>query len=198
MRWYDITFAGQEAHAGTTPMGARRDPVKGAVQVMQKIYTLAIEQSPEARATFGDLSVEPGSRNTVPGRLTVTLDLRHPDSVVLDALDSEIRSIVSKQCKILDLAGEVQEIWHMPPVSFAPECVEAVKRAADNLGISSMEMVSGAGHDAMYLAQIAPTGMIFVPCEDGLSHNELEHAEAEDLIAGGNVLLQAILEMAET
>jgi N-carbamoyl-L-amino-acid hydrolase len=196
MRWYDIIFEGQEAHAGTTPMETRRDPVKGALRVMQRIYPLAEGQSPEARATFGEIRVEPGTVNTVPGRLTVTLDLRHPDSYVLDALDQEIRSIVESECKVMGLTGRVDEIWHMPPVSFAPECVEAVSRAADTLGLSSMEITSGAGHDALYLSQITPTGMIFVPCENGLSHNELENTKPEDLNAGANVLLHAILDLA--
>ena len=198
MRWYDIIFRGQEAHAGTTPMDTRQDPVRGAIQVMQRIYTLAAGASPEARATFGDLIVEPGSRNTVPGRLTVTLDLRHPDADVLDDLDREIQSSLTHDCEKFGLVGDLQEIWYMPPVSFATECIEAISAAADKLGNPNMEMVSGAGHDAMNLAQIAPTGMIFVPCENGLSHNELEHAEPEDLIAGGNVLLHAILALADS
>ena len=198
MRWYDIIFTGQEAHAGTTPMDSRRDPVRGAIQVMQRIYTLAASASPEARATFGDLNVEPGSRNTVPGRLTVTLDFRHPDADVLDDLDREIRSLLTHECENFGLVGDLQGIWYMPPVSFAEECIEAVRAATDYLGYPAMEMVSGAGHDAMNLTQIAPTGMIFVPCENGLSHNELEYAEPEDLIAGGNVLLHAILALADS
>lgn len=198
MRWYDITFEGQEAHAGTTPMKTRRDPVKAALKVLQRIYPLAEGQLPEARVTFGDFIVKPGSRNTVPGRLTITLDLRHPDSYILEAMDQKIRSIVESECKVMGLMGRVDEIWHMPPVSFAPECVEAISRAADTLGLSSMEIISGAGHDALYLSQVTPTGMIFIPCEKGLSHNELENAKPEDLIAGANVLLRAILDLANT
>ena len=196
MRWYDLIFEGQEAHAGTTPMERRRDPVAGAIRVLQRIYQLNEKYAPEGRATFGDFKVEPGSRNTVPGRLTVTLDYRHPEAAVLEAVDREMRSIMESECRAAGIEGRVEEIWHMPPISFAPECMSAVQRAADKLGYPSMEMISGAGHDAMYLAQIVPAGMIFVPCENGLSHNELENAQPEDLIAGGDVLLHAILELA--
>lgn len=198
MRWHDLSFEGQEAHAGTTPMKTRRDPVMGAISVLGRIYTLATSQTPEARATFGDLSVQPGARNTVPGKLTVTLDIRHPDATILDEMDRKIHSILKEESEKFGLEGELQEIWHMPPVSFAPKCIQAVSAAAVNFGYTVMEMVSGAGHDAMNLAQIAPTGMIFVPCKDGLSHNELEHAEPEDMVAGGNVLLHALLTLANS
>lgn len=198
MRWYDLIFIGQEAHAGTTPMERRRDPSAGAARVMQQIYILNEKHAPYGRATFGDFTVEPGSRNTVPGKLTVTLDFRHPDSIVLDEVDREIRSIMAAECQSLGIVGHVEEIWYMPPVTFASQCINAVQNAADLLGYRSKVMISGAGHDAMYLSSVAPTGMIFVPCKDGLSHNELEHTEPEDLIAGGNVLLHTLLDLADT
>jgi N-carbamoyl-L-amino-acid hydrolase len=196
MRWYDLIFVGQEAHAGTTPMDRRRDPVYGAIRVLKRIYDLNKKHAPDGRATFGDLKVEPGSRNTVPGRLTVSLDYRHPEAAVLDAVDRQLRLIMEAECQAAGIEGQVVELWHMPPVQFAPECISAVLRAAVQLGYTSREMISGAGHDAMYLARITPTGMIFVPCENGLSHNELENARPEDLVAGGNVLLHALLELA--
>lgn len=196
MRWYNLIFEGQEAHAGTTPMARRRDPVLAAIQVIQRVFQLNEENEPEGRATFGDFKVEPGSRNTVPGRLTVTLDYRHPEVFVLEAVDREIRLIIDSECQAARIEGNMEEIWYMPPISFAAECISVIQRSADKLGYSSREMISGAGHDAMYLAQVIPTGMIFVPCENGLSHNELENTQPEDLIAGGNVLLHAILELA--
>jgi len=196
MRWYDLIFIGQEAHAGTTPMERRRDPAAGAARVMQRIYTLNEKHTPQGRATFGDFKVEPGSRNTVPGKLTITLDYRHPESTVLDAVDREILSIMTAECLALGIEGRVEEIWHMPPVTFAPECITAVQNAVNLLGFSSKVMISAAGHDAMYLSSVTSTGMIFVPCKDGLSHNELEHSEPEDLIAGCNVLLHTILSLA--
>ncbi|MGW8144404.1 MAG: allantoate amidohydrolase, partial [Anaerolineales bacterium] len=189
MRWYDLVIEGQEAHAGTTPMERRKDPAAAAVKILEKIYRLNERYSPEGRATFGDIKVEPGSRNTVPGKITVTLDYRHPKVQVLDAVDQEVRSIVDAECRKTSTQGRVDEIWYMPPVNFAEDCISAVQNAADKLGYQTMDMISGAGHDAMYLAGIAPTGMIFIPCENGLSHNERENAQPGDLIAGGNVLL---------
>ena len=197
MRWYDLVFTGQEAHAGTTPMERRRDPAAGAARVMQRIYALNEKYASHGRATFGDFKVEPGSRNTVPGRLTVTLDYRHPESTVLDAVDQEIRSMMTAECLALGIESRVEEIWYMPPVTFAPQCITAVQNAANLLGYSSKVMISGAGHDAMYLSSVTPTGMIFVPFKDGLSHNEMEHSEPEDLIAGCNVLLHTVLELAD-
>ena len=198
LRWYDLIIEGEEAHAGPTPMEHRRDPVAGLLGVLQRTYKLAEKNAPYARVTFGDIKTEPGSRNTVPGRITVTIDLRHPDPRVLDSMDRDLRSIVEDECRVAGLVGKVEEIWFMPPVSFDHECISAVKGAVDKLGISSMDIVSGAGHDALYLSKVMPTGMIFVPCEGGLSHNERENASPEDLISGCNVLLQAVLEFADS
>lgn len=196
MRWYDLVFTGQEAHAGTTPMERRRDPVAGAVRLLSQIYALNEKHAPHGRATFGDFKVEPGSRNTVPGRLICSLDFRHPDSAVLEEVDREIRSMMRRECQEVGIEGQIDEIWSMPPVEFSPQCRSAIQRAVDMLGYPSMEMISGAGHDAMYLSSITPTGMIFIPCRDGLSHNELEYAAPEHLVAGGNVLLHTILDLA--
>ena len=196
MRWYDLVFTGQEAHAGTTPMERRRDPVAGAVRLLSQIYALNEKHAPHGRATFGDFKVEPGSRNTVPGRLICSLDFRHPDSAVLEEVDREIRSMMRRECQDVGIEGQIDEIWSMPPVEFSPQCRSAIQRAVDMLGYPAMEMISGAGHDAMYLSSITPTGMIFIPCRDGLSHNELEYAEPEHLVAGGNVLLHTILDLA--
>ena len=196
MRWYDLVFTGQEAHAGTTPMDRRRDPAAAAVRVLQQIYALNDKHAPHGRATFGDFKAEPGSRNTVPGRLIISLDFRHPDSAILDEVDREIRSIMNRECHEIGLEGQVDEIWSMPPITFSTQCRNAIQRSVDMLGYPSMEMISGAGHDAMYLSSITPTGMIFIPCKDGLSHNELEHAEPENLVAGSNVLLHTILDLA--
>lgn len=196
MRWYDLIFKGQEAHAGTTPMENRHDPVLAAVSVIQRIYQLNRAYAPFGRATFGDFRVNPGARNTVPGMLMVTLDYRHPDTAVLDLVDREIRTIIAEECQLAGVSGDLEEIWQMPPIIFSPECIAAVREAAVICGYRTLEMTSGAGHDSMYLAQITPTGMIFVPCEGGLSHNELENVKPGDLVAGANVLLHAVLALA--
>jgi len=195
-RWYDLIIEGQPVHAGPTPMEVRRDPFMAALPVLQYCYDLAREHGPWGRATFGDIRAEPGSRNTVPEKLVVAVDLRHPDSAVLDQMDEQFRLFVKTTCSDKALDGRVEELWHMPVTAFAPECVDAVRSATQALGYPHMEMVSGAGHDSLYVAKVAPTSMIFVPCQDGISHNEAESAKSEDLEAGCNVLLHAMLKMA--
>ena len=196
-RWYDLIIEGQPVHAGPTPMEGRRDPFRGVLPILEYCYKLAEKYAPWGRATFGDIKAEPGSRNTVPERLIVNVDLRHPDPAVLDEMDRLFRTFVTKACEAKKLQGLVEELWHMPVTEFDPNCVDAVRRATAELGYSSMEMVSGAGHDALYVAKVAPTSMIFVPCKDGVSHNEAEDVKSEDLEAGCNVLLHAMLRMAK-
>ncbi|MEM1110670.1 MAG: Zn-dependent hydrolase [Pseudomonadota bacterium] len=195
-RWYDIVLDGQPCHAGPTPMEQRRDPVMAALPIMQDCYDLAAQHAPWGRATVGDLLAKPGSRNTVPEELTIHMDLRHPDAAVLDGMDEAMRASVARHCERFGIEGRVEEHWHMPVTTFDANCVAAVRSATAELGYSNMEMVSGAGHDSLYLASKVPAGMIFVPCEDGISHNEAENAKAEDLSAGGNVLLHAMLKLA--
>ncbi|MGI9284053.1 MAG: Zn-dependent hydrolase [Pseudomonadales bacterium] len=195
-RWYDLIIDGEPCHAGPSPMESRRDPFMAALPILQSCYDLAAQYAPWGRATFGDIKVEPGSRNTVPERLTVCVDLRHPDAEVLDAMDGAFRRSVAQLCEEKGLEGKVEELWHMPVTRFAPRCVDAVREATEQLGYSHMEMVSGAGHDSLYVASKVPTSMIFVPCENGISHNEAENAKAEDLTAGANVLLHAMLKLA--
>ena len=196
VRWYDLVIEGEACHAGPTPMEVRKDPFLAALPILDECYKLAAEYSPWGRVTFGDIRAEPGSRNTVPEKLVVNVDLRHPDPEVLDKIDSSFREMVQRECENANLNGSVEELWHMPVTQFAPECIDAVRKAAQSLGYSHMEMVSGAGHDSVYVAKVAPTSMIFVPCENGISHNEAENAKQEDLAAGCNVLLHAMLEMA--
>ena len=195
-RWYDLIIEGEPCHAGPTPMEVRKDPFLGALPIMGECYKLAVKYAPWGRATFGDIKAEPGSRNTVPEKLIVNVDLRHPDPDILDEMDRSFRETVQVECERTGLKGSVEELWHMPVTQFAPECVDAVRTATQKLGYSNMEMVSGAGHDSLYVAKVAPTSMIFVPCENGISHNEAENAKQEDLEAGCNVLLHAMLEMA--
>lgn len=195
-RWYDVVIAGKEAHAGPTPMSHRRDPVKGLLSILERIYRLAEQYAPHGRATIGDIKAEPGVINTVPGRLTVKVDLRHPDAAALEAMHQALRMIVKEACEAAGLSGQVHDIWHSPPVRFDPGCIESVRKAAETVGLPAMEIVSGAGHDAVYVARVAPTSMIFIPCEGGLSHNELENAKESDVIAGANVLLHAVLDQA--
>ncbi|MNF34403.1 N-carbamoyl-L-amino acid hydrolase [compost metagenome] len=198
IRWYDLTLGGQPVHAGPTPMSVRRDPFMGLAAILPRLYRLAEEHGPWARVTFGDIRVDPGSRNTVPERLVLAVDLRHPEQAVLDRMDAAFRAIVAEEAGRCRLEAEVREEWHSPAVAFDADCVAAVQGAVESLGYSHLRMCSGAGHDSVYLARVAPTSMIFVPCEGGISHNETENAAPADLEAGANVLLHAMLRMAHS
>ena len=196
IRWYDLVIDGQACHAGPTPMDLRRDPFMALSKIIEQLYALIEQHAPWARVTFGDIRAEPGSRNTVPERVTITVDIRHPEQSILDELDKTFRQIVATACGARELSGTVPWEWHSPAVVFADNCVNAVQSAAQMLGYEHMTIVSGAGHDSVYVSRVAPTSMIFVPCEDGISHNEIENATAADLEAGCNVLLHAILDQA--
>lgn len=198
MRWYDLTIIGQPVHAGPTPMEVRRDPFQALSQITQALYQLSEEFGPWFRVTFGDIKAEPGSRNTVPEKLILAVDLRHPEQEKLEQIDARFRQICQEKCQALNLDYQIRDEWHSPAVTFAPECVQAVQQATDQLGYSHMSMFSGAGHDSVYLSKVAPTSMIFVPCEKGISHNEAENAKPDDLTAGCNVLLHAMLQMANS
>lgn len=197
MRWYDLILEGQSCHAGPTPMNSRRDPFRGLIKIVDKLYALAAEHAPWARVTFGDIRAEPGARNTVPEKLILSVDLRHPQQQILDQMDTSFREIVTSVTEEFGLSGNIREEWDSPAVTFDENCVDAVRAAVDTLGYPSMDMFSGAGHDSVYVSRVAPTSMIFIPCEGGLSHNEEENASQADLEAGGNVLLYAILERAD-
>ena len=193
MNWYDVILDGNACHAGPTPMADRQDPMKAASIIMQRLYDLIDEHAPWGRVTFGDLSLRPGSRNTVPEQVTLAVDIRHPEQSVLDHLHTQLGSIVAETAEACRVTGSISNEWNSPAVAFNEGCVQAVRTAAEQLGLSHMEMVSGAGHDSVYVSRVAPTSMIFVPCEGGLSHNEAENATPEDLEAGCNVLLHAML-----
>jgi len=196
MRWYNITIPGKESHAGTTPMERRRDPVQAALPIWSQVFDVAAEHAPDSRVTIGEIYASPASINTVPGSLFFTLDMRHPSEESLLNMDNSVRQIVEEIVAASGLEVNFEEIWYSPAVTFDPACIDSVRRAVETTGVSAMEIVSGAGHDAVYISRVAPTSMIFVPCADGLSHNELESAEKHDLVDGCNVLLHAMLDQA--
>jgi N-carbamoyl-L-amino-acid hydrolase len=196
-RWYEITVTGQEAHAGPTPMPRRRDALVGAARMIDAVNRIGHAHAPYACATVGSLTVSPNSRNTIPGRVFFTVDFRHPDDAVLTAMDTELRAACAEAAATQNLDAEVAEFWYFPPTPFDPRLVAAVREAAAAQGYGHQDIVSGAGHDAVYVARVAPTAMIFVPCVGGISHNEIEDAKPEDLTAGCNVLFNAMLEAAD-
>ena len=195
-RWYEITVTGEEAHAGTTPLPRRRDALLGAARMIDMVNRIGQAHTPDARATVGFVQVSPNSRNTIPGRVFFTVDFRHPEDAVLTGMDRELRAACAKAAAASRVEAAVEEFWHFPPTPFDPAQVDAVRGAAAALGYSHQDIISGAGHDAVYMARVAPTAMIFVPCKDGISHNEIEAAAPADLAAGCNVLLNAVLDRA--
>lgn len=196
MRWFKAHLKGQPVHAGPTPMNMRKDPVRALGKLTTGIYEAAAQEGPDARATFGDILVSPGATNTVPETVVLSIDLRHPDEAIVDRLEAAMRDISKKASLETDVEIEIEDVWRSPAVQFDKDCVESVRSAANLLGIAKLEMVSGAGHDSVYLSRVAPTSMIFVPCKDGISHNEAEDADPAHLENGANVLLHAVLNMA--
>jgi len=196
-RWYEITVTGQEAHAGPTPMPRRRDALVGAARMIDAVNRIGHAHAPYACATVGFIQSSPNSRNTIPGRVFFTVDFRHPDNDVLTAMDRELRAACAAAAGTQALDAEVKEFWYFPPTPFDERLVGAVRAAAAAQHLPYQDIVSGAGHDAVYMARIAPTAMIFVPCVGGISHNEIEDAKPDDLTAGCAVLLNAILDRAD-
>jgi N-carbamoyl-L-amino-acid hydrolase len=194
-RWFDVTVTGMEAHAGPTPMHLRRDALQGAAQIVAAIDAIG-RAHPETRATVGHMRVEPNSRNVIPGAVHFSVDLRAPTDAMLSAMETQVREAATRECVSRKLDYGMVQTVYFPPTPFAEGCKNAVRAAAQRYGYPHRELVSGAGHDAIYLASVCPAGMIFVPCKDGISHNEIEDAKAEHITAGCNVLLQAVLEMA--
>ncbi|HMK87286.1 MAG TPA: Zn-dependent hydrolase [Steroidobacteraceae bacterium] len=196
MSRHEAVVLGQEAHAGPTPMDLRRDPVRVLAEALPAMYAAAARHGRDARLTVAVIETRPASPNTVPGFLRFFVDLRHPDTAQYRSLREEVESLVSAAIAKHGLKGEIRCVWQAPGVVFDPGCVAAVRNAAAALECDAMEMVSGAGHDSVNVAAIAPTAMIFVPCAGGLSHNEAESATPADLERGANVLLQAMLSTA--
>ncbi len=196
IRWYDCTVVGMEAHAGPTPMALRKDALQVAARLMQEVVSCAQRQGPHGRGTVGMVQVHPNSRNVIPGRVKFSIDLRNASDALCDAMDADIRDTAARLSAETGLAIEIVQVSAYPAQAFHADCVKAVADAATALGYSHMPVVSGAGHDAIYMARLAPAGMIFIPCKDGISHNEIEDAQPEHVTAGCNVLLHAMLEVA--
>ncbi|GAA5022027.1 Zn-dependent hydrolase [Massilia kyonggiensis] len=196
LSWYDCTVTGMEAHAGPTPMHLRRDALQVATAIMQETVAIANRYPPYGRGTVGMVQVFPNSRNVIPGQVKFSIDLRNVTDDLLNTMHGEIEAFVERTRRETGLAIDLQRVSYYPPCPFHPDCVGAVRAATEKLGYSTMDVVSGAGHDAIYVARLAPAGMIFVPCKDGISHNEIEDAQPGHLEAGCNVLLHAMLERA--
>jgi len=191
-KWYEVAVTGQDAHAGTTPMHLRRDAMVACARMVEAIHEIALNHAP-AVSTVGLVVVKPNSRNVIPGSVFFTVDLRHPDDAILSQMDRKLREKVDTIAKEADVTAKLVNNWNVASMEFNAECINHVRSAAEKLGYHHRDMISGAGHDAVYIARVAPTGMIFIPCEHGISHNELENTKSEYVAAGANVLLHAVM-----
>ena len=196
IRWFDCTVTGMEAHAGPTPMALRKDAMQVATHLMQEVVASALRHKPHGRGTVGMVQVFPNSRNVIPGRVKFSMDLRNSTDALVDQQVAEVKAYATKLSLDTGLKIEIEMVSSYSAIAFSDNCVDAVGRAAKKLGYSNMPVVSGAGHDAVYMAKLTSSGMIFIPCKDGISHNEIEDAKPEHITAGCNVLLHAMLERA--
>lgn len=191
--WYDAVITGQDSHAGTTPPSARRDALVAASRVIAHVDDLMRARGDAGRGTVGQLQVLPNSRNVVPGEVRFSIEFRHPENAevqgLMQSFPAEAQALVAKNGCKLDLT----ELFYIPAQPFDAECVDLVRQAASRLGHPSREIISGAGHDAVYVARRVPTAMIFTPCKDGLSHNEAESILPEEAEAGCQVLFEAVV-----
>ncbi len=194
MRWYEVTITGQDAHTGATPMRLRKNALLGAARMIDRIDAIAHEHAPDAVGTVGLIENKPNSRNVIPGEVFFCVDFRHRDDRILDVMEAKFRAALAEILTPLHLTYVETRIWDSPAVKFAPDLIDCVRVGAEKAGHSSRDIISGAGHDAAYLARVVPTTMIFVPCLGGISHNEAESSTFEECAAGAQVLLNAVLE----
>ncbi|MCD9573262.1 Zn-dependent hydrolase [Pseudomonas protegens] len=193
IRWLDVQVEGLAAHAGTTPMSLRKDALYGAAQMILAVEQLAADFAPQGLTTVGELSIAKSSRNTIPGLLSFTVDLRHHQDRQIAAMEQQVEGRLQAIAGQRGLKVTISRHWVSPATPFDAECVAAVQQAVDGLGYSQQSIVSGAGHDAILLARYCPTAMVFIPCVGGLSHNEAEDVLPEDVRQGADVLLNAVL-----
>src|SRR5260370_15607674 len=193
MRWYDVTVSGEDAHPGATPVHLRKNALLGAARVINAIDAIGREFAPEGVAAVGLIENRPNSRNVVPGEVFFPIDLRHREDDVLEQMEQRMRLALAAILDALGLTYQEKQIWTSPAVRFAPELIGCVRRAAEEAGFATRDMVSGAGHDAVYVARIAPTTMIFVPSLTGLSPDEAQSTTLYACAAAAQVLLNSLL-----
>ena len=193
-RWFNAIITGQESHAGTTPMHLRTDALIASSQLVLKVEEIA-KAHPPGCGTVGFMQVMPNSRNTIPGVIEMSIDLRHPIDEELTAMDADLKAAITE----IEASGvkiELDPFWYYEPIHFDTDCVSAVRKATEDLGYSHMDIIAGAGHDACYVSDFAPTSMVFTPCLNGISHNEIESTTPEECEGGASVLMNAMLTMA--
>ena len=195
--WLEITLTGKDAHTGSTPMRMRINAGLGMARITERVHQIAMSHQPNAVGAVGQVKVFPNSRNVIPGKVVFTVDIRSPEQAKLDAMKGEVMRAAHAVAAELGLGCAIEEVGHFDPVTFDAGLVKIVRQSAEKLGLSHMDIVSGAGHDACWINRVAPTVMIMCPCVDGLSHNEAEKISPEWAAAGTDVLLHAVLDVAE-
>jgi N-carbamoyl-L-amino-acid hydrolase len=195
--WLEVTLTGKDAHTGSTPMNMRVNAGLGMARITELVHTIAMENQPGAVGAIGQCDVYPNSRNVIPGKVVFTIDFRSPDQDKLDGMKARLEAEAVPIIEELGLKMEIEAVGHFDPVTFDPTCVKAVRDAADRLGYSHMDIISGAGHDACWINRLTPTAMVMCPCVDGLSHNEAEEISPEWAAAGTDVLFHAVVETAQ-
>lgn len=191
-KWYDVEFTGMASHAGTTPMEVRQDALLGLAEAVLEVNTIGKNEKPEGRATVGMVKITPNSRNVISDKAWFSVEFRHPSEKGLQRMDQQLSEKVHQIAEKLNLTYSIRPILSFPPLPFDDNCIEVVRRVAQNLNYPHRTMVSGAGHDSCNISKIAPTSMIFIPCIKGISHNEKEEIKPEWMSAGANVLLNAV------
>ena len=197
LSWTQITITGKASHTGSTPMPMRKNAGLGMARVLQLVDEIAWGHKPHAVAAAGHIDVYPNSRNVIPGKVVFTVDMRSPDLTTIETMERQLHDGAQKICDDIGLDVEFEKVGGFDPVAFDPGCVDAARRAAERLGLSHMDLISGAGHDACWINRVAPTVLAMCPCVDGLSHNEAEEISPEWAAAGCNVLFHAVVETAE-
>jgi N-carbamoyl-L-amino-acid hydrolase len=197
LSWTQVTISGRESHTGSTPMPMRKNAGLGMARVLELVDEIAWSHKPHAVGAAGQIDISPNSRNVIPGKAVFTIDFRSPDLAVITDMEVRLEDGARKICAEMGLEVSFEKVGGFDPVKFDEACVGAVRTAAERLGYSHMDLISGAGHDACWMNKTAPTAMVMCPCVDGLSHNEAEEISQEWATAGADVLLHAVLEIAE-
>jgi N-carbamoyl-L-amino-acid hydrolase len=196
LSWTQLTITGRDAHTGSTPMPMRKNAGLGMARILELVDRIALGHAPHAVGAAGHIDVYPNSRNVIPGKVVFTVDFRSPDIAIIKDMDRRLAEGAKAICDEMGLGLEMEQVGGFDPVAFDESCVTAVREAAERLGYSHRNIVSGAGHDACWVARVAPSAMIMCPCVDGLSHNEAEDIKPEWAAAGADVLFHAVVETA--
>ena len=197
LNWLQVTLTGKESHTGSTPMTMRVNAGLGMARVTELVNEIALSHAPLAVGAIGQCDVYPNSRNIIPGKVVFTIDFRHPEKAIIADMENRLREGAKQIADEIGLGMEIEQVGGFDPVEFDKDCVNTVRNAAERLGYSHRDLISGAGHDACWINRVAPTSMVMCPCVDGLSHNEAEDISPEWATAGTNVLFHAVVETAQ-